>query len=161
MSAPRSGGWSRLARALGDDLQDDLRDEGVREDGPHCRAVDESDDVRGVAGDRAFIGRVMAALPAPLRGAGLRPDRRMRLLAAFHLGGALLLLVLWCMVPELSAAAAAAVHRWASDGNALGTAAGLGTAGSPASWPVVIGALAALFGVVLALAPTRVDTRPT
>ncbi|MBL4687972.1 MAG: hypothetical protein JKY37_25500 [Nannocystaceae bacterium] len=103
--------------------------------------------------DPFFVGRVMTALPARLRGASLVPERRARVLAVSYGGAILLAGVLASLVPEAVAGLSERIHDLAHGATDSGRDEGLW-----GSWPAVLGVVAAVCGAVLALVPARVDT---
>jgi hypothetical protein len=92
-----------------------------------------------IGADPFFTARVVDELPEPLRWTGLSPNRRMLLLAAFHLAaGGIAYSVLAWLTPELLTTAADTAHAWLGSSEA--------SAGTTVSWGA---AVAAVVGVGL------------
>ncbi|MEM6994023.1 MAG: hypothetical protein AAF721_26155 [Myxococcota bacterium] len=114
--------------------------------------------------DPFFVGRVMAVVPVRLRGARLSPRRRAGVLAAFYGGAVLLSLLVASWIPEF---VLGSVRGWSERAHTLAYDLSAGAGGAAthdavwASWPVALGCVAAVCGLLLALAPSRVDTAPT
>lgn len=115
------------------------------------------------ATDPFFVRRVLSVLPARVRGAGLSPTRRARVLAAFYGGGLALAAIVAVVVPEAVGLWSDRAHALAHDASgALGSdVLSLSGWGDGAPWLLALGVSAVLVGGALALLGVRVDTPAT
>lgn len=115
------------------------------------------------AADPFFVRRVLSVLPARVRGAGLSPTRRARVLAAFYGGGLALAAIVAVVVPEAVGLWSDRAHALAHDASgALGSdVLSLSGLGDGAPWLLALGVSAVLVGGALALLGVRVDTPAT
>ena len=115
------------------------------------------------ATDPFFVRRVLSVLPARVRGAGLSPARRARVLAAFYGGGLALAAIVAVVVPEAVGLWSDRAHALAHDASgALGSdVLSLSGLGDGAPWLLALGVCAVLVGGALALFGVRVDTPAT
>ena len=113
--------------------------------------------------DPFFVRRVLSVLPARVRGAGLAPARRARVLAAFYGGGLALAAIVAVIVPEAVGLWSDRAHAFAHDaGSVASESVGSNVLGMPGDGVLlVLGVFAVLVGGVLALFPVRVDTPAT
>lgn len=155
MNERRSGSrFERLAAELDRDDDFDVLREALSSADPVKEAPPVS-----LRTDPFFVGRVMMGLPSRVRGTGLSPKRRARVLALFYGGAVALAIAVALIVPDAMLAWSDRAHTLAHD--AAGSS-GLSLSASWVSWlPLLLGALGAVLAGVLALAPSRMDTRPT